>query len=956
MNTKKRYKQIFVNNEPVIDFSEQTVTSQDVLTGSTFFDRTGNIITGEYDLSSYFDRTVTEFRIPEGVTTLGTDAFSGCENLTKLYIPSSLDYIASGAFEGCYYLSEVHVDNIDTWLNMRFDEYGYSCNPIKDCGATLYVQGQPVTELVIPEGTTHIEDYAFYGWYNLEKVILPDSLEYIGDYAFGSCYNLYEINIPASVNYVGYGAFESCSATINCWADEQPEEWNSDWNPSGCTVIWGYRGTRTVDKIIYALQSPNKATVIDADGDITEAIIKDEVEGYAVQTIGSYAFQSKSELTKVTMPDSITSIEDGAFSWCEKLLEIQLSNNLSNIGADAFYFTTTLTSITIPNSVTTIGTDAFNKSLKAVYYNGTLEQWCNINFENVTSNPVYSGNADLFISGQKLEQVSITTSLTNNYTFSGCGSLKMVSININTIPDKTFANCLNLASLSLGNSVTSIGTEAFANCKSLTTITIPENVTSIKTKAFADCKQVSLINFNAKSLPNLSSTSYIFNNIGQNTGKGTNIIIGNKVSTIPAYLFTGSASTSSIGLGGLSKYNKISFEENSICSKIGANAFLGTTIKEVDLPASISAIDSSAFANCYKLRTIVIRSNITGGSSAFTNCTNLIEAYNLSGSSITYLKNLKYTYTSSTTPSIFKTVDDFIFATINGTNYLVDYHGNTPNLVLPDSYNGNTYKIFPYAFAWDCQLETVECSNGVTAIGDYAFVGTPVTDIIIGNCVTNIGVFALYCTQIKTYNIPASVTNLDTSAVTTGWATAINVDPANTKYTSINGILYNKEVTKLLVYLYETPGTTYVMPDTVETLGTNALSSRYLENIILSKNLKSIGSNGLDLFSSKATTLVIPDSVTTISDTAFRNWQALADITIGQGVSTIGSNIFYSSSWGTARKTIRVKGTTPCTIKADSFGSTSYVTSIFVPSGLVDTYKNATNWSVYAAKIKEAIV
>jgi hypothetical protein len=144
MSNKKRYKKIVVNGEAVVDFSEQAIDSINVFTGNTFFDRNGNLVAGTFDMGAFLDKTITEFHIPEGTTTLGAYAFSGYENLSKIYIPNSLTYIESGAFEGCYSLSEVHVDSIDTWLNISFDEYGYNCNPISDCGATLYVQGQPV--------------------------------------------------------------------------------------------------------------------------------------------------------------------------------------------------------------------------------------------------------------------------------------------------------------------------------------------------------------------------------------------------------------------------------------------------------------------------------------------------------------------------------------------------------------------------------------------------------------------------------------------------------------------------------------------------------------------------------------------------------------------------------------------------------------------------------------------
>ncbi|MBQ8430932.1 MAG: leucine-rich repeat domain-containing protein, partial [Clostridia bacterium] len=186
------------------------------------------------------------------------------------------------------------------------------------------------------------------------------------------------------------------------------------------------------------------------------------------------------ELTEIEIPEGVTKIKDYTFYNIKTLTKVTIHSSVTSIGEFAFYYCRSLISIVIPSSVTSIGSYAFDycRSLTSVYYNGTIEQWCNIEFSNSYSNPMYyeynktkqfyikDGNGEY----KKLTEIEIPESVTEikAYTFNGFNNITKV-----TIP----------------SNVTSIGNHAFENCSSLTSVTFGENskLESIGSYAFYDC-------------------------------------------------------------------------------------------------------------------------------------------------------------------------------------------------------------------------------------------------------------------------------------------------------------------------------------------------------------------------------------------------------------------------------------------------------------------------------------
>ena len=189
---------------------------------------------------------------------------------------------------------------------------------------------------------------------------------------------------------------------------------------------------------------------------------------------------SRPSLKSITIPDSVTSIGDKAFSWCESLQSVTIPDSVTSIGDRAFYHCDFLQSVTIPDSVTSIGNEAFSgcESLQSV----------------TIPDSVTSIGRSAFSGCESLQSVTIPDSVTSigDWAFFCCSSLQSISIpdSVMRIGDSAFKFCSSLQSVTIPESVTSIGISAFSGCSSLQSVTIPNSVTSIGSYAFNGCKSL----------------------------------------------------------------------------------------------------------------------------------------------------------------------------------------------------------------------------------------------------------------------------------------------------------------------------------------------------------------------------------------------------------------------------------------------------------------------------------
>ena len=208
--------------------------------------------------------------------------------------------------------------------------------------------------------------------------------------------------------------------------------------------------------------------------------IKSFTLGENVEYIPTYLCVGMDKLTSMIIPNSVTSIGDGAFYDCSSLTSVTIPNSVTSIGEGAFYNCSSLTSITIPNSVTSIGNSAF--------------EGCSSLTSVTISNSVTSIGEKTFYNCSSLTSVTIPNSVTSigSSAFEGCKSLTSVTIpnSVTSIGEWTFYNCSSLTSVTIPNSVKTIGSSAFEGCARLGKISLGTGLEEIAANAFAGCTRL----------------------------------------------------------------------------------------------------------------------------------------------------------------------------------------------------------------------------------------------------------------------------------------------------------------------------------------------------------------------------------------------------------------------------------------------------------------------------------
>jgi hypothetical protein len=481
--------------------------------------------------------------------------------------------------------------------------------------------------------------------------------------------------------------------------------------------------------------------------------IPDNMDGFPVVSIGDWAFYSTS-VTNVVIPDSVTSIGDGAFFDCESLTNVTIGNGVTNIGDWAFAFCPDLTSVSCRGNPPNLeGDNVFYGNAATIYYLPESTGWTPI-FDGhpaILWNPpvpfTYTTNSD-----------NVTLTITG-YTGSGGAMTIPAAINflpVTTIGHDAFYYSTNMTSVTIPNSVTTIGNAAFCGCTSLTNAIIGSGVTNIGYWVFQYCSSLTAIMVDAQNLSYGSVDGVLFDRdrttlVQYPGGKVGSYIMPSSVTSIEYGAFSDCDSLSSVTI------------PNSVTT-IGYAAFYECTrLTNVIIGSGVTSMGDEAFYYCSSLTSIILPNSITNiGDYAFYDCTSLTNV--TIGSGITSIGSDAFGFCSGLTRV---TLPNSV--TLIG-NYAFAFCFNLINVTIPNSVTSIGFAAFD-----DCgSLTSVTIPNSITNIGDYAFYGcVGLTALYFqGNAPSlGLGVFA-FNSNLTVYYLP-STTGWDDFSDQTGIPTAL---------------------------------------------------------------------------------------------------------------------------------------------------------------------------------------
>ena len=573
------------------------------------------------DNSTYVPTSLRKVILSDACSSIVQNAFYNCSKITSVTIPNTVLSIGKAAFQGCSRLQSITLPFIGGSASTN-QFLGYIFGGTTADNNSNKVPSSLRT-VVILDGCTSIANFAFTGCSSLTSITIPNSVQSIGNYAFQGCSSLTSITIPNSVQSIGNYAFNSGTSLRQINVDDGNEIYSSIdgvlYNKDQTTLIFCPQGKTSIT-------IPNTVISI-ANGAFYFSSITSIVLPNSLTSIDEGAFLY-SKLTSITIPNNVTSISPRAFANCNSLVTVVLLDGVISIGESAFSNCSKLTSITIPSSVQSID--------KSAFYDCSLLLTINVADENEYYSSIdgvlYNKDQTTLI---RCPQAKTSITIPNTVT---------------SIGESAFSGCKRLTSIIVPNGVTLIGIRAFQNCSSLESITLPFIGESASTNQFLGYIFGASSYSNSSNIMPTSLKTVIISDacisISQNAFYGcsslTSITFSSSISSIPASAFSGCSSLLTINVADENEYfssiDGILYNKNqttlircpqaktsitipNTVTLIGENSFRGCSLTSITIPNSVTTIGESAFQSCTSLTSIKIPNSVTSISRfAFENC------------------------------------------------------------------------------------------------------------------------------------------------------------------------------------------------------------------------------------------------------------------------------------------------------------------------------------------------
>ena len=511
------------------------------------------------DYAFNYCTSLTELTLPESLKTIGSSAFSNCSSLASVINDSSLETINGSAFYNCSSLTSFNLPD-----SVRFigSHAFYGCSSLESLNLSdnltsvgSYAFYNCSAKMTVPSSLTVIPEHCFYNCDGITEVFISDKVLSVGAEAFYDCDGITKVTIDSAATLIGSNAFAYCDAIKEL-------DIPVDYNPTGI-----FSSISGVEKITYSfgysgrMQNRTSSNYDDTVEYVSRNNLTTVVFEEGITHIGSYAFYgyyngNGNVLTNVTLPSTLQSIGEHAFSYCTSLTELILPEELKTIGSYAFYKCTSLESLNLSDNLTSVG----------------------------------------------------------SYAFYNCSAKMTVPSSLTVIPEHCFYNCDGITEVFISDKVLSVGAEAFYDCDGITKVTIDSAATLIGSNAFAYCdaiKELDIpVDYNPtgifSSISGVEKITYSFGYSGRMQNRTssnyddtveyvsrnnlTTVVFEEGITHIGSYAFYGYYN------GNGNVLTNVTLP--STLQSIGDYAFsYCTSLAEITLPESLDRIGSYAFSN-----------------------------------------------------------------------------------------------------------------------------------------------------------------------------------------------------------------------------------------------------------------------------------------------------------------------------------------------------------------------